>query len=92
MKPVMISVSVDIAATSAAARSRDTGHCTAGPSGPHCTWTTSRASSHFTAPRRPRECRLWAKSRVDHSSPYPATTSRVSCVADLASAVARSRR
>ena len=54
MKPGTMSVSGEPAGTSAAARWRDTGHCTAGPSGPHCTSTTSRASSHRTAPRRPR--------------------------------------
>jgi hypothetical protein len=91
MKPGMIRVSLDSAGISAAARCRDTGHCTPGPSGPQCTWTTSRASSQRTVPRLPREARLLANSRVDHSSPYPATTSRVSGVADPAAATARRR-
>ena len=41
-----------------------------GPSGPHSTMMTSRASIHSTSPRiRPRSRRKGANSRVDQISP-----------------------
>ncbi len=52
MKPVMISVPSKSAPTSRSVFSCDSDHCTAGPSEPHSTTTTRRASTHTVLPLR----------------------------------------
>jgi hypothetical protein len=71
MKPVITSVPSKPSASSACIRARDSGHCTAGPSGPHSTMTMWRASSQRTgAPVLPRRsARYAANSDVDQISP-----------------------
>ena len=77
MKPVTTSVVAGSSGTARAADARERSHCTRGPSKPHSTVMTSRASIQLTLPRLvPTRCRYRAKSRLDQSSPNPATVSR----------------
>ena len=58
MKPVMTSVPLKSRSTRSLRLSRDSPHWIPGPSGPHSTMTTRRASIHCTGPRRePRSSR-----------------------------------
>ena len=78
MKPVMINVPSNPRSMAEAMRSFDASHCTIGPSAPHSTTTTSRASSQRTSPLRAVRCEKNSRNkRVDQISPYPETTSRM---------------
>jgi hypothetical protein len=77
--PVMMSVPVKSSGTSASRLARDSCQRMAGPSGSHSAISTRRASIHSTGPARcARSSKNFWNSRVDHSSPKPATRSLTS--------------